>query len=90
MVNERSPAKAPLRPVIPNDQPPQMSQGSNPAKAVQANAPQFGQSSLPQSPLPKISQKNSSVFIQPKARPEHHREDPRQGRSICMSTGLGN
>jgi hypothetical protein len=88
MVNERSPAK-PLRPVVPNNQSPQMSQGVNPTKPAISNAPQFGQSSLPQSPLPKISQKHSDMFIQPKARPEHHREDPRQGRSVVMRVGLG-
>jgi len=70
MVNERSPAKSPLRPVVPNDQSQMESQAIKPGSSV----PQFGQISVPQSPLFRAQPKEKSVFIQPKARPEHHRE----------------
>lgn len=74
MVNERSPAKVPLSTVVPNDQPPKPAEGSLYAPKPVSNVPQFGQTSLPQSPLHKALPKEKSVFIQPKARPEHHRE----------------
>lgn len=74
MVNERSPAKAPLLPVMPNDQPPKQAQTSYPAKPAQ---PQFGQPTMPHSPLHRPAQKHSNVFYQPKSRPEHHRPSDR-------------
>lgn len=75
MVNERSPAKAPLRSVEPNEQPhPRKIEVSVASKSVQPIAPQFGQASLPNTTLQRPAQKESSVFIQPKSRPEHHRE----------------
>ncbi|KAL3422004.1 SNF2 family helicase [Phlyctema vagabunda] len=71
MVNERAPAKAPLRTVDSDDS--SASSISNPYPArIHANMPQFGQPTLPQSPLPR--QKESNVFIQPKHRTEHHRD----------------
>jgi hypothetical protein len=76
MVNERSPATAPLNPVIPNEQPPRMADPSYPSKPQPTTVPQFGQPTLPQSPLHRPAQKQSSVFIQPKSRPEHHRDAP--------------
>lgn len=84
MVNERSPAKAPLAPVVPNEQPPRMADSSFPAKPPQSSVPQFGQPTFPNSPLnrsqsrpqPQPQPKQSSMFIQPKSRPEHHREAP--------------
>ncbi|KAF8864829.1 hypothetical protein BDZ45DRAFT_581467 [Acephala macrosclerotiorum] len=89
MVNERSPAKAPLRPVVPNEQ--HQSQPDASSKpTTQANlfassllpssVPQFGQTSLPQSPLNRGSlgsSKQNSMFIQPKTRPELHRDSDR-------------
>ena len=71
MVNERSPAKAPLQPV----------EAKDPAEAAYpAKAPQFGQPTLPQSPLHRVPPKESNVFIQPKARPEHHRDGAKPGQ----------
>lgn len=81
MVNERSPAKSPLNSIAPNDQPPKMADPSYPSKPQPTAAPQFGLPTLPQSPLHKHAQKESSVFIQPKSRPEHHRDG--QGMLIC-------
>jgi hypothetical protein len=75
MVNERSPAKAPLLPVVPNDQP-QVRQAES-SKPPPFSVPQFGQPTLPQSPLHRMAPKQSSVFIQPKSRPEHHRDGDR-------------
>lgn len=76
MVNERSPAKAPLKPVVPNEQPSRMADHSYPSKPQPTTVPRFGQPTLPQSPLHRPAQKESSVFIQPKSRPEHHRDVP--------------
>jgi hypothetical protein len=70
MVNERSPAKVPLNPVVPNDQPPKPLEGVKPL----SSAPLFGQTSLPQSQLFRAPPKEKSVFVQPKSRPEHHRD----------------
>jgi hypothetical protein len=86
MVNERAPAKAPLHPVVPNEQPrpQQEAEGSLLSKAPQAAIPQFGQPSIPQSPLSRPAQKESAVFIQPKSRPEHHRDMDRPGMIIKM------
>ncbi|KAH8816166.1 SNF2 family N-terminal domain-containing protein [Xylogone sp. PMI_703] len=47
--------------------------GKMDSERAKSNVPTFGQPSLPQSPLAKIHQKSSNLFIQPKARPEHHR-----------------
>jgi len=86
MVNERSPAKAPLAPVVPNEQPPRMADSSFPAKPPPSSVPQFGQPTFPNSPLnrpqPQPQPKQSGMFIQPKSRPEHHRDAP------CMSFPL--
>jgi hypothetical protein len=81
MVNERSPAKALLHPVAPNEQPSRQAETSLPAKPPQSSLPQFGQPTLPQSPLNRPPPKQSSVFIQPKSRPEHHRDGYRPGMS---------
>ncbi|KAE8453441.1 hypothetical protein EG329_010302 [Mollisiaceae sp. DMI_Dod_QoI] len=86
MVNERSPAKAPLRPVIPNEQAPTQSDSSfKPAsqpdlfasRPPPSSVPQFGQPTLPHSPLNRGPSKQSSMFIQPKTRPELHRDSDR-------------
>jgi len=80
MVNERSPAMAPLRPVVANEQPPaQKSVNSVLSKPTQSIPPQFGKPSVPQSPLNRPAQKESNVFIQPKSRPEHHRDYSKPG-----------
>ncbi|KAN0119906.1 SNF2 family N-terminal domain containing protein [Hyaloscypha variabilis] len=79
MVNERSPAKpppkAPLNAIMANEQPAKQIEGSYPFKVTQSNVPQFGQPTLPHSPLNRApARESSSVFIQPKSRPEPHRE----------------
>lgn len=84
MVNERSPAKAPLRPVVPNDQPPRAAESEASSKPAQSTVPQFGQPTMPHSPLRRPAQKESSVFIQPKARPEHHRDSNRPCILFCL------
>ena len=75
MVNERSPAKAPLHPVMAGEQhrAPLEAESSLLSKSLQATTPQFGQPNLPQSSLHLPAQKESNVFFQPKSRPEHHR-----------------
>lgn len=93
MVNERSPAKAtkaPLNPVMANEQPPKQSESSYPFKALQSNVPQFGQPTLPQSPLNRApARESSSVFIQPKSRPEHHRDGDKSGiRNLVLLIAL--
>lgn len=74
MVNERSPAKAPLYPVMANEQPrpPREPESSLLSKPLQATTSQFGRPSMPQSSL--NPPKESNVFFQPKSRPEHHRD----------------
>ena len=74
MVNERSPAKAPLYPVMANEQPrpPREPESSLLSKPLQATTSQFGLPSMPQSSL--NPPKESNVFFQPKSRPEHHRD----------------
>ncbi|KAE9380526.1 hypothetical protein N431DRAFT_324877 [Stipitochalara longipes BDJ] len=58
-----------------NEQPPKQIEGTYPFKATQSSVPQFGQPTLPHSPLNRApARDSSSVFIQPKSRPEHHRE----------------
>jgi hypothetical protein len=83
MVNERSPAKAPnapLNPVMANEQPQKQMESSYPFKAPQPSIPQFGQPTLPHSPLNRApARESSSVFIQPKSRPEHHRDGEKSG-----------
>lgn len=79
MVNERSPAKAPLHPVIPNEQPPKPTDNGFASKPPQ---PQFGQPTMPHSPLHRPAQKQSNVFLQPKSRPEHHRPSDRPCRHL--------
>lgn len=79
MVNERAPAKAPR---------PGSSDGEDVPAARHNMAPglaevRFGQTSMPQSPLHRSSSmasKESSVFYQPKSRPEHHRSNERSGK----------
>jgi hypothetical protein len=81
MVRERSPAKVPLHPVEPNDQP-QPSQG-NPSKPL-SSIPRFGEPTLPQSPLYRSAQQDhSELFIQPKSRPEQHRPKEKHGTSFA-------
>lgn len=70
MARERSPAKAPLATIVPNDQASKQQDTTKPMSGV----PQFGQTSLPQSPLFRPPPKEKSVFIEPKARTEHHRD----------------
>lgn len=91
MVNERSPAKAPLHPVVANEQPPTRSDNSSKPTAqpdLFASRPppssvlHFGQPTLPHSPLNRGPPKQSSVFIQPKSRPEFHRDAERPGQSF--------
>jgi hypothetical protein len=84
MVNERSPAKAPLRPVVPNDQPPpsQEAESSALSKPAQLTSAQFGQHSKPQSTLNRPAHKESNVFMQPKSRPEHHRDTNKPGTTL--------
>lgn len=88
MVKERSPAKVPLRPVVANEQ--SQSQADGPSKPMPqpdlfasrpppSSVPQFGQPTLPQSPLNRGPSKQSSVFLQPKNRPELHRDEDRPG-----------
>ncbi|KAJ8063095.1 hypothetical protein OCU04_008338 [Sclerotinia nivalis] len=73
MVREISPAKVQApRPEEPKDQyrPPQ----SNAANHL-SSIPRFGEATLPQSPLNRKSQQQySELFIQPKSRPEFHRD----------------
>ncbi|KAH6713796.1 SNF2 family N-terminal domain-containing protein [Leptodontidium sp. MPI-SDFR-AT-0119] len=73
MVNERSPAKAPLQAVMPNEQSPKQAESSH-APKPQSTVPQFGQPTFPSSPLHRAPVKDSGLFIQPKSRPEHHRD----------------
>ncbi|KAH7397868.1 SNF2 family N-terminal domain-containing protein [Cadophora sp. MPI-SDFR-AT-0126] len=73
MVNERSPAKAPLQAVVLNEQPPKEAEISY-APKPQSTVPQFGQPTFPSSPLHRAPAKDSGLFIQPKSRPEHHRD----------------
>ncbi|KUJ23086.1 uncharacterized protein LY89DRAFT_679900 [Mollisia scopiformis] len=86
MVNERSPAKAPLRPVAPNEQPQSQSDGSSKplpqpdlfsSRPPPSSVPQFGQPTIPHSPLNRGPSKQSSMFIQPTTRPELHRDADR-------------
>lgn len=79
MVNERSPAKAPLLPLGGNALPPREEDTSYKIKSMQSSVPQFGQPTMPHSPLHRPAQKDSSVFMQPKSRPEHHRDSDRTG-----------
>ncbi|CAG8951176.1 hypothetical protein HYFRA_00007922 [Hymenoscyphus fraxineus] len=72
MVNERNPANGPLQPHAPNQQARQMA--DNTYKAPTSSAHQFGQPSIPNSPLHKPHASQSSMFIQPKSRPELHRD----------------
>lgn len=85
MVNERSLAKAPLHPVIPNEQSPRAAEGIKPL----SSAPQFGETSLPQSPLFRAPPKEKSVFVQPKNRPEHHRE-PGKSSLLALTRNIAN
>ncbi|ESZ94318.1 hypothetical protein SBOR_5314 [Sclerotinia borealis F-4128] len=77
MVKERSPAKmqVPLRPEEPNDQyRPSQSNAANHLSSI----PRFGEPMLPQSPLNRKSREQySELFVQPKSRPEFHREPER-------------
>ncbi|APA15699.1 hypothetical protein sscle_15g104690 [Sclerotinia sclerotiorum 1980 UF-70] len=73
MVREISPAKVQApRPEEPKDQ--YRSSQSNAANHL-SNIPRFGEATLPQSPLNRKSQQQySELFIQPKSRPEFHRD----------------
>jgi len=88
MVNERSPAKAVPRPGSSDNEKapaPKYNFSSN-----MAEAPRFGQSSLPQSPLhrnPSMKSKEDAMFIKPKSRPEHHRDVDRSGVCRCETSG---
>ncbi|KAL2069667.1 hypothetical protein VTL71DRAFT_14346 [Oculimacula yallundae] len=73
MVNERSPAKAALPAAMLNEQPPKQAESSQPPKPY-STVPQFGQPTFPSSPLHRAPVKDSGLFIQPKSRPEHHRD----------------
>jgi hypothetical protein len=75
MVNERSPSKAPSYKTTANDQPSKQPESLY-SNGVASAVPQFGQPTLPQSPLHRKTQKESGVFVQPKSRPEHHRAAP--------------
>ncbi|RFU35097.1 hypothetical protein B7463_g1203, partial [Scytalidium lignicola] len=77
MGSDGLPPKVPLNPVNPNDQPPAQNPDTLVFKPTQTNLPKFGQPTLPQSPLAKVHQKSSNVFIQPKTRPEHPRDGDR-------------
>lgn len=81
MVNERAPAKAVPRPVSRDSDDGAPAPKFNYASGL-GEAPRFGQTSLPQSPLVR-KPKESSMFIQPKSRPEHHRDQPRPGGFSC-------
>ncbi|KAF7861922.1 hypothetical protein EAF04_007803 [Stromatinia cepivora] len=73
MVREISPAKVQApRPEEPKDQ--YRSSQSNAANHL-SSIPRFGEATLPQSPLNRKSQQQySELFIQPKSRPEFHRD----------------
>jgi hypothetical protein len=79
MVNERSPAKATLLPRVGNEQPTRQEETSYKLNATPSSVPQFGQPTMPHSPLHRPAPKDSGVFIQPKSRPEHHRDSDRPG-----------
>ncbi|CAL3962539.1 unnamed protein product [Diplocarpon coronariae] len=79
MVNERSPAKAPLQSVMPNQQYSKQSESSYAPKPL-SSIPQFGQPTILSSPLHRSAAKESNLFIQPKSRPEHHRDNERPAR----------
>ncbi|KAI9743020.1 MAG: hypothetical protein M1818_003315 [Claussenomyces sp. TS43310] len=68
MVNERTPAKAPLSPVKADEQLIEPSQALYAKPQQLADAPRFGQTSLPRSPLDRNALE-SRVFIKPKAQP---------------------
>lgn len=90
MVNERAPAEAPLQAVMPNEQSQKQAQSSH-APKPQLTVPQFGQPTFPSSPLHRAPAKDPGLFIQPKARPEHHREGEKPGMNMGMfetKTGL--
>ncbi|KAH8601144.1 SNF2 family N-terminal domain-containing protein [Bisporella sp. PMI_857] len=80
MVNERSPAKAPLQPLAPNDQTPKHTGGAGEyaSKPAPTSVPQFGAPTMPHSPLRRpTTQNESSLFNPNKNRPEHHRDGDR-------------
>ncbi|KAM0134106.1 hypothetical protein ACHAO1_005941 [Botrytis cinerea] len=76
MVREISPAKVQApRPEEPKDQ--YRPSQSNTANHL-SNIPRFGEATLPQSPLNRKSQQQySELFIQPKSRPEFHKDPER-------------
>lgn len=80
MVNERSPAKVPLKPATANEQAPRMPSATN--------APRFGEVSLPQSPLNLAGASNrerleKNILIQPRPsqRPDFRKERPTSASS---------
>ncbi|PBP23233.1 DNA repair protein [Diplocarpon rosae] len=81
MVNERSPAKAPRQSVMPNEQYPKQSERSYAPKSL-SSIPQFGQPTMPSSPLHRPAAKDSVLFIQPKSRPEHHRDGEKRAHPM--------
>lgn len=75
MVNERMPARAPQPLQAANTNEVRRGADDVHKKALGlSSAPQFGETSLPQSPLFAPYPKEKSVFLQPKNRPEHHRD----------------
>lgn len=82
MAIERSPAKAPAKTIIIDDDGDGDGAGKVRSLPLATTQPQFGQTSMPQSPLAK--NKPSNVFHQPKTRPEHHREPQRPGKCLLI------
>jgi len=81
MVNERSPAKASLQAAVLNEQGPKEGESSY-APKPKSTVPQFGQPTFPSSPLHRAPVKDSGLFIQPKSRPEHHRDGDKPGMGM--------
>jgi hypothetical protein len=75
MVNERSPAKAPIQSSQADEQLIQQAASTQLEKpAYPSSVPKFGQPTIPQSPLGR-SALESKLFIKPKpARPEYHKD----------------
>ncbi len=79
MVKERSPAKPPLKPVAADEPLPKTAESAPPTKTFPSGVPKFGQPTLPQSPLRRAQARDSTVFLQPKSRPELHRDSDKNG-----------
>ncbi len=77
MVNERSPAKAPLQPTKANEQSTQPSQIVLPPKPVQnMSAPRFGETSLPQSPLNRKTVESHPALLPRQPQSGNHSQPP--------------